>query len=710
MLTRFRMQVALLVGAVLLNLVSSQLPAAEKTPPPIAPGAAWAVDKSRTIAYPDWLRAGPEIRPELRSILTSEAGRLQYWIRVPKGARGTVVVAVGEAHWSEPGHRIMDILIDGRVRASRIDPIAAAGGRHRLAAVACPAEDLDGDGLLHVEIVAAKGSPDHVTLVAGLWWLADRDISQKQAADLLKFGSTLKPDRFISTTTDRSALRAKLAGRIETEDPKLNALVESLFDRCVLGVLRDPRPPALPNAWFNGGGGYTGQWLWDAMFVATAYAPLDDDRTLRGIFDNYWYTIDHNAEAPKGSFRYGMVPNYLGPWPPLGYSQIPILGWGCKMVWRQTNDHTLVQRCLPYLDVFDEWYSSERDVDGDGLIEFGAYKPVGKADMVQTARYETFDFHPPMDDMKLTPHPKRPGSGPWYGNVEGVEQTCFLLMSEEAIVEMADELGNRDLAARYRKIIDRRVKAIQAKMWDPKTQFFYSLDRDSDAKIPVRTIQGFLTLTCGAATREQAAALVRQLQDQKQWWATYPVPTVAMDDPKFGANAMWRGDMWPATTYLVACGLNRYGYHDVARQLADRMRRLIAQHGPNERYNAITGRPIGDPGVAMTCSAWTLLVQSVYGVQDDFRTILVPPEAKGRRLRLGKLEVSYPANDVVELRSAFERRFRVIFPGKTAQATPVVQCDGKPLEPVAVTRDGGAIQFTAQPGRTYTVRGSGKGK
>ena len=29
---------------------------------------------------------------------------------------------------------------------------------------------------------------------------------------------------------------------------------------------------------------------------------------------------------------------------------------------------------------------------------------------------------------RLTPHPKRPGSGPWYGNVEGVEQTCFLLM------------------------------------------------------------------------------------------------------------------------------------------------------------------------------------------------------------------------------------------------------------------------------------------
>jgi hypothetical protein len=54
------------------------------------------------------------------------------------------------------------------------------------------------------------------------------------------------------------------------------------------------------------------------------------------------------------------------------------------------------------------------------------------------------------------------------------------------------------VAQRYRQIVARRIKAIQEKMWDPQTRFFYSLQRDSHAKIPVRTIQGFLTLTCGA--------------------------------------------------------------------------------------------------------------------------------------------------------------------------------------------------------------------
>ena len=89
-----------------------------------------------------------------------------------------------------------------------------------------------------------------------------------------------------------------------------------------------------------------------------------------------------------------------------------------------------------------------------------------------TARYETFDFFPPMDDMKLTKHPSRQDSGEWYGNVEGVEQTCFLLMHEQAIAEIALELGKDELAGQYRKIIDKRIDALQSKMWVLKRDSF----------------------------------------------------------------------------------------------------------------------------------------------------------------------------------------------------------------------------------------------
>ena len=302
------MRTSIICATVLLSLTTNRLRAGENSPPPMAPGAAWTVDKSRTVVYPDWLRIWNNLRPELRNVLTSEMGNLQYWIRVPKGARGTIAVAVGEAHWAEPGHRLMDILIDGRVRASRIDPIAAAGGQNRLAVIACEAEDLDGDGLLHVQIVASKGSPDHVTLDAGLWWFAGKTVSAKEAAKLPRLDCTLKPDLFIGHGFDVSPWKERFAGRIRTEDPKLNAMIESVYDRCVWGALRAPRPPALPCRWFHGGGGYLGQWIWDAMFVSTAFAPLDDDRTIRDVFENYWHM---HRPQPRGA--QGIVPLRHGP-------------------------------------------------------------------------------------------------------------------------------------------------------------------------------------------------------------------------------------------------------------------------------------------------------------------------------------------------------------------------------------------------------------
>jgi glycogen debranching enzyme len=502
----------------------------------------------------------------------------------------------------------------------------------------------------------------------------------------------------------------RLPQRVTTEDPALNALVERIYRECVYGKLFDPMPPELPYRWFAPGGAYfTGQWIWDTMFVVIAFAPLDDDAVIREAFDNYRYTIENNPLGPRGSLRYGMVPNYMGAralrrdgkaWPPVGYSQIPILGWGALSVYRQTNDRALIEQALPWLVAFDEWYSTERDVDGDGLIEYGAYEAVKNNTPLQTARFETFDFHLPLDDMKMTRHPRRDTGGEWYGNVEGVEQTSFLLMSERAVVEMARELGQVGLARRYETIIARRVEAMQRKMWDPQTRFFYSLDRDTDRPIKVRTLQGFLTLTAGAATPAQGEELARQLRDPRRWWTDLPVPTVARDEPKYDPRGYWRGDMWPPTTYLVALGLSRYGHHDLALELTLRMRALIEKEGISEHYDSETGEPLGVPGLGMSCVIWSMIVHDLYGVQEDYRTIRVPRGAAGRELTLGELSLRYPSDRAVEITSGFDRDVRLVFPEDPGHGALRVTVDGAPRPADASDDD---VRFTARAATTYRV-------
>ena len=501
----------------------------------------------------------------------------------------------------------------------------------------------------------------------------------------------------------------RLATRVRTEDPGLDALLARIYRDCVVGKLFDPMPPELPHRWFAPGGSYyLGQWLWDTMFVVDAFAPLGDDEAVREVFENYWHAIDANPDAPRGHPRHGMVPNFLGArelrangagWPPVAYSQIPILGWGVLRAFRQTDDRALVARALPYLVAFDDWYSTERDVDDDGLVEYGAYAAVEGNDIVQTARFETFDFHVPLDGMRLTPHPRRPREGAFYGNVEGVEQTSFLVMTERAMAELARAVGQEPLARRCEARAARRVAAMQAKMWDPQRGFFFSLDRDTDRRIPVRTLQGFLPLAARAATAAQAAALAAELRDPKRWWTRYPVPTTALDEPRFDPKGYWRGDMWPPTTYLVAYGLRQYGFAAEGVELTRRLRALFEEKGISESYDGVTGDPLGVPGLGMSCVLVAMVVENLYGVEDDYRTIRVPEGAAGRRLQLGALAVSYPGEGVVELRSDFAREVRVVFPGRRDR--PRVMPAGSRVARAPSGR--GEVRFTAAAGVTYRV-------
>ena len=504
--------------------------------------------------------------------------------------------------------------------------------------------------------------------------------------------------------------RENLPKQVSTESPELTKLVHDLYIDCTFDKLWEPALPGLPYRFFSiSGAGDTSyakcQLQWDTMFVLNAWAPLGDDPLACDVFRNYWNVIDNNPEAPKGTYRYGMVPCTTKPdLPQDGFSQIPILAWGCLMVYNQTHDQALLDLCLPYLDSFLTWYATERDVDNDGLIEYGAYKKCSIADIVQTARFETFDFTPTLDGLRLTEHPTRGTGGAWYGNIEGVDQTCFLAMSERAMIEMCRQAGRIEMMKKYEQNLAKRTEAIRRKMWDPETKFFYNLNRDTDKFIRVRTLQGFLALTAGLASAEQAGELVRQLTDPSLFWSKYPVTTSAMNEPTFRPDGFWRGDVWPPTNYLIALGLDRYGYYDLAREMTDKMLELVRKHDghAHERYNGVEGRGLGVKDYCWGVAIWSMLVNSHYGVQEDYRTIVVPPHAKGRKLKLGKLEVTYPSDTSVELKSAFQREFKVVFPG-TMKGELQVQCDGATIKTVNPAGTLSEISFTARPGKTYSV-------
>lgn len=398
---------------------------------------------------------------------------------------------------------------------------------------------------------------------------------------------------------------------LDSDDPAVLRLVESIFRECVVGKVRPPEG-SLKRRWITAGGGFYGQWIWDTMFVVDLLALLPGtEGDIREVFQNYWdFQGRWNAKMP--TYARDMVPCMIEPknedwlrYP--AYSQIPILAWGMERVHGRNRDLQLIRQGLAPLERFHEWYWRERDVTDVGLIAVGSY-----SGDLQNARCETFDNECNLDELKLTEHPTRTGAGggAWYGDICAAGNTAYLILAEESLARLAEISGDATMAARRRTRIEKARAAMRRHMWDEASGTFLSVRRDTLEKIPVATIGSWMALMAGVPTDAMARRMAEALRTDR--WATpLPVPTVDRKDPRWRSDAYWRGDVWPAPNYQIATGLAHYGHVDLAAEIADRTVANAIANGVSEHYDAVSGKPLGVTFLGMSCTIATMMLDGL---------------------------------------------------------------------------------------------------
>jgi len=177
----------------------------------------------------------------------------------------------------------------------------------------------------------------------------------------------------------RSALGATDLDTLFVSDRSdLLALSKRVMEKCVLDMLREPKPP-LERTWIAPGGPhYLGQWIWDTMFVVDLMSLMPEKKnTIREVFGNYWdFQQRWNASAPKYAQDMITVAIKTEPQAQREFSQIPILAWGLERVYQRNGDIELVRQCIEPLERWHDWYWRERDLHDNGLITVGAYTGV----------------------------------------------------------------------------------------------------------------------------------------------------------------------------------------------------------------------------------------------------------------------------------------------------------------------------------------------
>ncbi len=162
------------------------------------------------------------------------------------------------------------------------------------------------------------------------------------------------------------------------------------------------------------------------------------------------------------------------------------------------------------------------------------------------------------------------------GGGQGVDISAQMVMNARDIARIALILGKPAEAALYAREADELAALINGAMWDTEKKFYYDLTAEG-TRIPIKTIAAYWTMLSHTASAPQAAVLAAALKDTATFGRFHPVPTCSADEPDFrGTGGYWKGAVWAPTNTMVIRGLERYGYTELAREIAMKHVRIVA--------------------------------------------------------------------------------------------------------------------------------------
>ena len=320
---------------------------------------------------------------------------------------------------------------------------------------------------------------------------------------------------------------------------------------------------------------YVGVWQWDAFFHALAYRHVEKHLA----HDQIRIVLDHQRED-------GMIPDAIhdeGTVTRLDYpvdadvTKPPLIAWAAYKLYEMDGDSEFLDEIYEPIVRWNQWWFDQNDTDRNGLCEY------------QHPYSSGLDDSPLWDDGMP---------------VEAPDLNTYLYLQQESLAKIASAIGQEKDAGMWRERAKAMARRLVDHSWDPEHGFFWA--RTMQARVNVRTPFNLFPLITGQMPAEIADRLVAHLTDERQFWTRYPIPSVAIDDPKYSPGKMWRGPTWVNVNYLLIEGLQRSGHEDLARELRQRTLDLInSRDDIYEYYDPVSGE---NPPSAASMFGWSSAV------------------------------------------------------------------------------------------------------
>jgi hypothetical protein len=289
-------------------------------------------------------------------------------------------------------------------------------------------------------------------------------------------------------------------------------------------------------------------WLWDSAFHAIGWRHIDPGMArdaLSAVLD---------CQDADGFVAHQARPDWQSE-----LTQPPVLAYAVELVNRVVPDHAWVQELYPKLVSYLRWDQENRDRDGAGLVEW----EISEFEHCRSGE-SGCDNSPRFDEGRLLDAP---------------DFNAYLANDLDSLARLAPLAGRPEDAPRWRAAADRLRTLINRRLWDEEDGFYFDLDPATGSLKKVWASSGFMPLLCGAPDAAMAQRLVAHLYDDGPFDTALPVASVSPRDPAYRPD-MWRGPSWVNHSWLIAEGLDRYGYRAAARRIRDRWCEvLVRDHG-----------------------------------------------------------------------------------------------------------------------------------
>lgn len=331
----------------------------------------------------------------------------------------------------------------------------------------------------------------------------------------------------------------------------------------------------IPSYW---PGYFNGFWAWDSWKHAVAAVHFNPElakNQIRAMFD-----FQNEAGMVADCVYIDKKENNWRDTKP------PLAAWSVWRVYLKTKDMAFVREMYHKLIKYHAWWYRDRENDGNGLCEYGSTDGT-----IVAAKWESgMDNAIRFDKARMVKN----GPSAWSMNLESVDLNAYLYAEKSYLEKMARLLDKNDEAVKLTGQAAQLQKQIQALMFDGETGYFYDIWLEDKRCNKVQGPEGWIPMWAGAASKQQAADIVKVMIDPDIFATHIPFPTVAANHPQFSTK-YWRGPVWLDQAYFAIKGLERYGYKKEARsftrQLFDRLEGLMNSTASiRENYNPLNGK------------------------------------------------------------------------------------------------------------------------